>query len=102
MILITGGLGSIGSHTARAIALLMQAQQLNHHIYNISSGRPVRLGDVVDAINAAVPGANLVLPAGRNPDGSPVNHLDIAGCGTTPASSRSTTSPGPCRTTPTG
>jgi UDP-glucose 4-epimerase len=61
----------------RAIALLMVTEQLNHRIYNISSGRVVRYGDVVDAINAAVPAANLVLPDDRNPSGSPVNHLDI-------------------------
>jgi UDP-glucose 4-epimerase len=62
---------------ARAIALLMTAQRLTHRIYNISTGRVVRYGEVADAINAAVPGANIELPAGGNPDGSPVNHLDI-------------------------
>ncbi|GAA5176028.1 NAD(P)-dependent oxidoreductase [Pseudonocardia eucalypti] len=61
----------------RAIALLMLAERLNHRIYNVSSGRLVRYGEVVDAINAAVPGANLTLPAGRNPDRPPGNHMDI-------------------------
>jgi UDP-glucose 4-epimerase len=37
----------------------------------------VRYGDVVDAINDAVPGANITLPEGRNPDRPPDNHLDI-------------------------
>ena len=60
----------------RAIALLMHAQRLNHSIYNVSSGRLVRYSEVVDAINAAVPGANLTLPEGRNPDRPPDNHLD--------------------------
>ncbi|GAA5122625.1 NAD-dependent epimerase/dehydratase family protein [Pseudonocardia adelaidensis] len=60
----------------RAIALLMLAERLNHRIYNVSSGRLVRYGEVVDAINAAVPGANTTLPAGRNPDRPPDNHLD--------------------------
>ena len=60
----------------RAIALLMRAERLNHRIYNVSSGRLVRYGEVVAAINAAVPGANITLPEGRNPDRPPDNHLD--------------------------
>ncbi|MGH8965445.1 MAG: NAD-dependent epimerase/dehydratase family protein, partial [Actinomycetes bacterium] len=51
----------------RAIALLMVAERLRHRIYNVSSGRLVRYGEVVDAINAAVPGADITLPEGRNP-----------------------------------
>ncbi|TDD91084.1 NAD(P)-dependent oxidoreductase [Actinomadura darangshiensis] len=61
----------------RAIALLMVAEHLNHRIYNVSSGRLVRYGEVVDAINAAVPGADIVLPQGRNPDRPTDNYLDI-------------------------
>jgi UDP-glucose 4-epimerase len=61
----------------RAIALLMRTERLNHRIYNVSSGRLVRYSEVVDAINAAVPGANVTLPEGRNPDRPPDNHLDI-------------------------
>jgi UDP-glucose 4-epimerase len=60
----------------RAIALLMHAERLKHRIYNVSSGRLVRYSDVVDAINAAVPGANITLPAGRNND-RPQDYLDI-------------------------
>ena len=60
----------------RAIALLMVAERLNHTIYNISSGRLVRYQEVVDAINATIPGADITLPDGRNPD-RPHNHLDI-------------------------
>ncbi|HZZ51679.1 MAG TPA: NAD(P)-dependent oxidoreductase [Pseudonocardia sp.] len=60
----------------RAIALLMLADRLNHRIYNVSSGRLVRYSEVVAAINAAVPGADLALPEGRNPDRPPDNHLD--------------------------
>lgn len=62
----------------RAIAHLMLADRLNHSTYNISSGRLVRYAEVVDAINRAVPGANIVLPTGRNPDRGPDNYLDIA------------------------
>jgi UDP-glucose 4-epimerase len=62
----------------RAIALLMLAERLNHRVYNVSSGRLVRYSEVVAAINAAVPGANITLPAGRNPDRPGDNYLDIA------------------------
>jgi UDP-glucose 4-epimerase len=61
----------------RAIALLMLAERLTHRIYNVSSGRLVRYSEVVAAINAAVPGANITLPAGRNPNRPPDNYLDI-------------------------
>jgi UDP-glucose 4-epimerase len=61
----------------RAIALLMLTERLNHSIYNVSSGRLVPYMEVVNAINAAVPGANITLPEGRNPDRPPDNHLDI-------------------------
>ena len=61
----------------RAIALLMLAERLNHGTYNVSTGRLVRYSEVVAAINAVVPGANITLPAGRNPDRPPENYLDI-------------------------
>ena len=60
----------------RAIALLMLAERLNHGTYNVSTGRLVRNSEVVAAINAAVPGANIALPEGRNPDRPPDNYLD--------------------------
>jgi UDP-glucose 4-epimerase len=60
----------------RAIALLMRAERLNHGTYNVSSGRLVRYGEVVAAINAVVPGANITLPEGRSPDRPPDNYLN--------------------------
>jgi UDP-glucose 4-epimerase len=60
----------------RAIALLMVAERLKHRIYNISSGRLVRYDEVVDAINATIPGANITLPDGHSPE-RPHNYLDI-------------------------
>src|SRR5215217_3797309 len=60
----------------RAIALLMLAERLNHRIYNVSTGRLVRYSEVVAAINAVVPGANIALPEGRSPDRPPDNYLD--------------------------
>jgi UDP-glucose 4-epimerase len=62
----------------QAIALLMLAERLNHRIYNVSTGRLVGYGEVVAAINATVPGANITLPEGRNPDRPPDNYLDTA------------------------
>ncbi|WP_214408014.1 NAD-dependent epimerase/dehydratase family protein [Pseudonocardia lacus] len=61
----------------RAIALLMLAERLDHRTYNVSSGRLVPYAEVVAAINAAVPGADITLPDGRNPDRPADNHLDI-------------------------
>ncbi len=60
----------------RAIALLMLAERLNHRIYNVSSGRLVRYSEVVAAINAAVPGANISLPEGRSSDRPTDSYLD--------------------------
>jgi UDP-glucose 4-epimerase len=60
----------------RAIALLMLAERLNHRVYNVSSGRLVRYREVAAAINAAVPGAGITLPDGRNPDRPPDTYLD--------------------------
>lgn len=62
----------------RAIALLMRANTLQHDTYNISSGQPVANHEFVTAVNAAVPGAEASLPAGRNPD-APADdpYLDI-------------------------
>jgi UDP-glucose 4-epimerase len=60
----------------RAIALLMTADRLAHRVYNVSSGRLVRFGEVADAINAVVPGAAIALPAGRDPARPVDGHLD--------------------------
>ena len=60
----------------RAIALLMLAERLHHRVYNVSSGRLVRYDEVVAAINALVPEADIALPEGRNPDRPSDNYLD--------------------------
>ena len=60
----------------RAIALLMLAERLNHGTYNVSTGRLVRYSEVVAAINAVVPGANITLPEGRDRDRPADNYLD--------------------------
>jgi UDP-glucose 4-epimerase len=61
----------------RAIALLVLADRLEHSTYNVSSGRLVRYDEVVAAINAAVPGADLTLPPGHSTGRPPEGHLDI-------------------------
>ncbi len=61
----------------RAIALLMCAEHLHHRVYNVSSGLPARYDEAVAAINAAVPGADITLPPGRNPDRPRDEYLDI-------------------------
>jgi nucleoside-diphosphate-sugar epimerase len=61
----------------RAIALLMLAERLNHRVYNVSGGRLVRYDEAVAAINALVPGADIALPEGRNPDRPRDDYLDI-------------------------
>lgn len=62
----------------RAIARLMLTERLNHRVYNVSGGRLVSYSEVVAAINAAVPGANLTLPAGRHPERPPDSYLDTS------------------------
>jgi UDP-glucose 4-epimerase len=74
VILVIGGLGSIGSHTARA---LLDLGESVGDSADVSSGRLVRYSEVVAAINATVPGANIVLPQGRNPDRPTDDYLDI-------------------------
>jgi len=46
----------------------MLVNTLNHRTYTVSSGRLVYYSEVVATINAAVPGAHIGLPDGRNPD----------------------------------
>lgn len=53
----------------RAIALLQVADRLRHRTYNVSSGRMTTNGEVVEAIERAVPGTRIVLPEGHDPEG---------------------------------
>ncbi len=62
----------------RAIALLQVADQLRHSVYNVASGRVTTNGEVAAAIAKAVPDAELLLAAGRDPDGAARStYLDI-------------------------
>jgi UDP-glucose 4-epimerase len=51
----------------RALAALQLAQHLEHHIYNVASGRITTYGELADAIDATVPGARPELAAGHDP-----------------------------------
>ncbi|MBO2455053.1 NAD(P)-dependent oxidoreductase [Actinomadura barringtoniae] len=56
---------------AQAIVLLQTAGKLGHRVYNVSSGRATKNEEVAAAINAAIPGAGISLPEGRDPSGPP-------------------------------
>jgi UDP-glucose 4-epimerase len=62
---------------ARGIQLLQQASRLNHRIYNVGAGKTTRNGELVAAINAAVPGAKIALPSGRGPQMRTNAYMDI-------------------------
>jgi UDP-glucose 4-epimerase len=54
---------------ADAIALLQTANTLNHTTYNVAAGRATSNAELLTAIQNAVPGTELELPVGRDPDG---------------------------------
>ncbi|HLZ72612.1 MAG TPA: NAD(P)-dependent oxidoreductase [Dehalococcoidia bacterium] len=62
---------------ARAIQMVQQAPLLNHRVYNVGAGRATRNGDLVDSVNAAVPGTNLAIPAGHGPQPRPHAYMEI-------------------------
>ncbi|WP_112243787.1 NAD-dependent epimerase/dehydratase family protein [Kribbella monticola] len=61
----------------RAIALLTTAESLRHEIYNVSNGRPSTYRDFVDAVQLAVPDAQLNLLPGRQNGPGDDPYLDI-------------------------
>lgn len=58
---LPAGAGDFGyaPDSGRAIALLMTAPSLAHTAYNVSSGVPFTARQLVDALNAALPGAGI-------------------------------------------
>lgn len=63
----------------RALAALQLADALAHSVYNVSAGRLTTYRELCDAIAAAVPGARIELPEGRDPlSRQPQAHLDIS------------------------
>jgi UDP-glucose 4-epimerase len=60
--------------TGRAIALLQLAETLNHHTYNVASGRFTDNAEILTAIRATVPEFSCQLPEGSS---GPARWLDI-------------------------
>ncbi|WP_328322667.1 NAD(P)-dependent oxidoreductase [Kribbella sp. NBC_00382] len=72
-----GGDNCYAPDAGRAIALLMTAETLQHDTYNISNGRRSMNSEVVDALQAAFPDAQLdVIPGRQNGPGDDP-YLDI-------------------------
>jgi len=63
---------------SKGIQLLVMADKLNHLVYNISSGKPTRLGNLAEAVSKAVPGANFELQPGRSPNARISPYSDIS------------------------
>ena len=63
---------------AQGIQKVHMAKELPHKIYNIGSGRATSNGDLVDAVNKAVPGAAIKLPEGSGGRSSETSYCDIS------------------------
>ncbi|KAB2390467.1 NAD-dependent epimerase/dehydratase family protein [Actinomadura montaniterrae] len=63
--------------TGRAIASLVTAETLAHDTYNVSNGTPYTARQLVEAVQAAVPGARLKLRPGKSSGPGPNPYLDI-------------------------
>ncbi|MFI5844512.1 NAD-dependent epimerase/dehydratase family protein [Catenuloplanes sp. NPDC051500] len=61
--------------TGRAIALLHGAEKLRHATYNVASGRATSNAEIIAALRAVVPDADIDLPTGHA--GAPRAWLDI-------------------------
>lgn len=72
-----GGDSCYAPDAGRAIASLMNAETLNHTIYNVSSGRRSTHREFVEAVQAITPGAELDLVPGRQHGPGEDPYLDI-------------------------
>jgi nucleoside-diphosphate-sugar epimerase len=70
-----GGDFAYAPDSGRAIALLVTAPSLAHTAYNVSSGVPFAAGELVEALNAALPGSGVASAPGEAPEEAPF--LDI-------------------------
>ncbi|MEV8372361.1 NAD(P)-dependent oxidoreductase [Kribbella sp. NPDC056861] len=61
----------------RAIALLMDADELRHSTYNVSSGRAATNGELVEAVRAVVPESHVELLPGRENGAGVDPYVDI-------------------------
>jgi UDP-glucose 4-epimerase len=62
---------------AQGIQKVHMAAELPHNIYNIGSGRASTNGELADAVNKAVPGANIKLPEGASGRAGADRYLDL-------------------------
>ncbi|GIF01021.1 NAD-dependent epimerase/dehydratase family protein [Paractinoplanes rishiriensis] len=72
-----GGDHCYAPDAGRAIALLMNAPNLRHDTYNVSSGRPFTNREFVGAVRAGTPGVRLDLRPGRRDGPGDDPYLDI-------------------------
>lgn len=63
---------------ARGILLLQQADKLQHHTYNIGSGRATSNAEFVAAVKKVKPSFEVVLQSGRSPSFRPDAYADIS------------------------
>ena len=64
---------------ARGIQMLATAGKLNHHIYNVGSGRATSLKETLEAIQAAIPGASCkAMVPGASPTKHPDPYMDLS------------------------
>ena len=62
---------------ATGIQLLQTADELQHNVYNLSSGRATTLGEVAEAIKQVIPSAKTTLQSGRPPVWKPSPYMDL-------------------------
>ena len=62
---------------ARGVQLLHMAEGLKHRVYNIGGGRAVTNRELAEAVNAAVPAANIQLEPGRDPKAQQDRYMDL-------------------------
>jgi nucleoside-diphosphate-sugar epimerase len=72
-----GGDTCYAPDAGRAIALLMDAQNLGHDTYNVSSGRPYTNRELADGLRAVTPDLRLDLLPGRQAGPGDNPYLDI-------------------------
>ena len=64
--------------TANAIVLVQLADQLEHRIYNISTGQAVPVSRLAAAVNAVKPEVELGIKEGRGPRYKDDNYMDVS------------------------
>jgi UDP-glucose 4-epimerase len=62
---------------AQGIQKVHMAAELPNKIYNIGAGKATMNGELADAVNKAVPGANITLPEGSSGRSGPGSYCDL-------------------------